>query len=502
MLGYRNHNAGERSNAERADLGIDVVVGSLGILVESIGKLVVHVADIGNGAGHVVGRAFALNEAVAGNGNRGVGERSAVVYLAVGRGGHGNIALFNGERAVVHDKLNIAEVCVLVCKLLCREAHIVGAGVSAACGGISAESEVVLCVQRIADGNVIAGNGLLAAVILLPSGIAGDGDGDLIGNGSNAERAEHGIDVVVGCLGIRVESIGKLVVHAADIGDGAGHVVGRTFALNEAVAGNGNRIVGERCFVVYLAVGRGGHGNIALFNGERAVVHDKLNIAEVCVLVCKLLCREAHIVGAGVSAACGGISAESEVVLCIQRIADGDVIAGDGLLGAVVGLGGGIAGDGNSHLAYRVYNELAVDSTGDDVLAVGIDSADGILSKFCRVFTRLSAFRADGDSGEVSAFGCAGEAGNGVLIAVVGHCIAVCGELYVFIIVEVNDIRTRAYGQVTGLIGHSGVSIYSYRSLVGNSITEGLIAHYLGIGDLIRRAVPIVVDGVAQVGAR
>ena len=89
-----------------------------------------------------------------------------------------------------------------------------------------------------------------------------------------------------------------------------------------------------------------------------------------------------------------------------------------------------------------------------------------------------------------------------MLIAVVGHGITVCGELYVFIIVEVNDIRTRAYGQVTGLIGHSGVSIYSYRSLVGNSITEGLIAHYLGIGDLIRRAVPIVVDGVAQVGAR
>ena len=80
-----------------------------------------------------------------------------------------------------------------------------------------------------------------------------------------------------------------------------------------------------------------GQGNVALFNGERAVGHDKFNIAEVCVLVCKLLCREAHIVGAGISAACGGISAESEVVLCVQRIADGNIIAGDGLLGAVVG---------------------------------------------------------------------------------------------------------------------------------------------------------------------
>ena len=89
-----------------------------------------------------------------------------------------------------------------------------------------------------------------------------------------------------------------------------------------------------------------------------------------------------------------------------------------------------------------------------------------------------------------------------MLLTVVGHGIAVCGELCVFIIVEVDDIRARAYGQVTGLIGHSGVSVNSYRSLAGYGIAEGLTAYNLGIGYLIRRAVPIVVDGVAQVGAR
>ena len=85
---------------QRALGGGDVVVAGLGALVQGVGEGVLGAAHGGLGARHVVGRALALGEAVAGGGHVSVGQGRSVVDLGVGGGGEGHLALADGQLAV------------------------------------------------------------------------------------------------------------------------------------------------------------------------------------------------------------------------------------------------------------------------------------------------------------------------------------------------------------------------------------------------------------------
>ena len=95
---------------QRALGGGDVVVAGLGALVQGVGEGVLGAAHDGLGARHVVGRALALGEAVAGDLHLVVGQGRAVVGLGVGGGGQGHLALADGQLAA--DELDFGSLAV------------------------------------------------------------------------------------------------------------------------------------------------------------------------------------------------------------------------------------------------------------------------------------------------------------------------------------------------------------------------------------------------------
>ena len=87
-----------------------------------------------------------------------------------------------------------------------------------------------------------------------------------------------------------------------------------------------------------------------------------------------------------------------------------------------------------------------------------------------------------------------------MLIAVVGHFAAVCGQLNIFVVVERDDIGAGADRDGLFLRGYGSVAL-DRDGEFGNLSAKGLIFDGLALGSLIGRAVPVVVDGIAQVAA-
>ena len=111
----------------------DGVVGGLGALVQRVGERVLRLADVGNRAGHVVGRALAVNEAVAANGDLRLGQGCAVVNLAGAGGGQGDAALVDGQGAGIGGG-DVIQVIVRADGIVAKR-DVVGIGVSAAAAG-------------------------------------------------------------------------------------------------------------------------------------------------------------------------------------------------------------------------------------------------------------------------------------------------------------------------------------------------------------------------------
>ena len=239
----------------------------------------------------------------------------------------------------------------------------------------------------------------------------GDRHGHLVSRRGDFQRAIFRSDGVVVGLRVLVQRVGERVVDLTNIGDGAGHIVGRTLACGKAVAGHGHVAVRQR----------------------RAVVD---------------------------------------------------------LLGAARSQRHGALCDG----------QLAVRRHGDDVLLRPVNGADGAFSERRIVLARIRALRADGDRGEIRTLGRAGEAGDALLFAVVGLGLAVRGQLYVLVIVEVDHVFVGGDGQ-------------SLRSSINNCEavdTDGPFGYFFAeclVGDRLAgrnrlsRAVPVVVDGVCEVAA-
>ena len=215
---------GRLGDRQRAIGGGNAVVLGERALVQGVGERVLGAANRRPGSGHVVGRALAVDEAVASLGNRAVGKRGAVILLGVGRGGHGQRTRGDGELAVGHGHdLVLAGVGELIAKRV-----VVVSGVAN-----------VLHGSRIRDGNRVArgerehracgvcgrslitkldsvgGQRVLLAIVLPRLGARGDGDGlGVLGDGELSGHVGHGV-VALGGLARGDDRTGRLL----DVGD-------------------------------------------------------------------------------------------------------------------------------------------------------------------------------------------------------------------------------------------------------------------------------------------
>ena len=363
-----DHLVCELGHLEGALDRLDLIVVGLGALVEGVGERVLGAADLGLGAGHVVRGALGACEALAGDLDLVLGQRLAVVDLLGVGGGQGDGARGDRERAINDDELDVLEVGTVVGEVLGLELHLIGAGVGALDGVVAVEGEVLLGVERVGNLDVVAGDGLLDGVVLVLTRVLGDGDDNLVGELGHGQRALDLGDGVVGSLGALVEGVLELVGGAADCGLGAGHVVGSALALGEAVASDLDLVLGQSSAVVDLGGVRGGQGDGARADGQRAVDDDELDVLEVCVVVGEVAGLELHVVGAGVGALDGSVAVEGEVLLGVELVVNGDGVAGHGLLSAVVLLGAGVLGDGDGHLVGELGHGQRALRGGDGVV--------------------------------------------------------------------------------------------------------------------------------------
>ena len=173
------------------------------------------------------------------------------------------------------------------------------------------------------------------------------------------------------------------------------------------------------------------------------------------------------------------------------------------MLFAIIDRGTGVALDGDGDLVGDgADGQLAVLTFLDDILLSFIDCSNRAPRELGGIITDRDALSANGDSGEVCALGSGGEAGNGLLGAVVGHGVAVRGQRDVLVVVEVDDILAVVSVDRDGLIfrGYGGVAIDRDGGF-GNHSVKGLPFDGLAFGSLIGRAVPVVVDGIAEIAA-
>ena len=141
--------------------------------------------------------------------------------------------------------------------------------------------------------------------------------------------------------------------------------------------GRGARPVGVAVVLLLQVVQRPGH--LALVDGaagdlEPAVLDHELDVGEVLVGVGELRGAQAHGVLARVGALGHGVAREAHVGLGVQRVVGGDEgVALDALLGPAVGLGPGVALDGDGHLGLDgLHRQVALDLGDLVVLGLGV----------------------------------------------------------------------------------------------------------------------------------
>ena len=163
----------------------------------------------------------------------------------------------------------------------------------------------------------------------------------------------------------------------------------------------------------------------------------------------------------------------------------------------VIGLGSSLGGQGHGAL---VDGQLSVRCLGYDVLTGSIHRVHGAVGKLRIIGTCVGAGDGDGNTGEVRASGNGGEAFHSLLGAVIGPGLAVGGQLYILIVVEVDHIRAGANDD--GLAGIADrCAVCSFSGAFGQLCAKGQACQFLGIGHLLLGSVPVVVHGCGQVGA-
>ena len=340
---------GAAGDAQLADLGGDDVVGILVACFLGVLDVVVNLTVVGDTAGGLDAADLAFNEAVAGDGDIGTGERGAVVFLGRALAGESDGARIDGQGAVGNDEGDVAEVIVLVLKVACGKTHRVRGrpGVGSGDRRIAGECKVALFVEVAADaGNFVAGDGLFGAVILLGAGVAGDVDNNFGRVSGDGESTGLSDDNVVAGLEILALGEGDGIGDAALVGYGAGGLDVADLAVNEAFVGDGDIGAGERGTVIGLIGALTGQSDLAFGDGQSAVLdltegvevgdvhiaaHDAVGLDNVCAAA-----------GVGLAALDGYMQ-----YIAAEEDALSEGVSAVGKRGAVISLGVAVRGDGD-----------------------------------------------------------------------------------------------------------------------------------------------------------
>ena len=257
--------------------------------------------------------------------------------------------------AVGHFEGDGTEVLVGVLELLLGKAHIGGADAGALSLGGAVEREVVLGVQRVADLDIVAGDGVLLAVVRGGVVVADDGDGHI--DRGNLERAvghlERDVEVLVVVRELRLREAHRVGVDVRALGD-LGAAEGEVGLLVERVADLDLVALDLLLLaVVRLAVlvARDGDGDRAGGDLDGRVLLDVEGHVEVAVRVGELVLRQAELGLANVGAGHADLSGRGHHGVDVVHLVGGGHGPGGGVLGAVVGLLDLLAGDGDGDLA-------------------------------------------------------------------------------------------------------------------------------------------------------
>ena len=233
------------------------------------------------------------------------------------------IAARNLKRAIDGHELHVGEVAASIGELPGSQVHVIGAGIRALGNGFALELDVCFAVAIIARGEGVTGHALLGAAVRQRCAVARDGDGDLVGNRRHLKSAFFLTNIVVVEVGVRVALVRERVGHLASIGDGACHVIDSALARNEAIAANGDVIVGQCLAVVHPAIACRGQRNGTLRNLQLARNQRNRELTGHIVAVGILHHRRAADgvrIFAGVNGPrVGGIQALDRVLLAVHR---------------------------------------------------------------------------------------------------------------------------------------------------------------------------------------
>ena len=256
---------------EGALVGRDSVVVGVGALIQRVAERVEGFTGVSLRTGDAVGRTLAHDKAFAGDGDLVLDQSRAVVGLVSGGGGQRDRALRDGHGAVFNNlEGHVGEVLVDVLELLGSEVHGRGAGVGALGARRTLESKVDTRLSTIQVGSDtvdrdalddIASRNMLSAVVQLGIRVALDLDNNSLFVRGHLEGAlGRGDGVVVGVSAL-VQRVGERVVALAHHSLKTSDVEGRALTLDEALAGDGDFIVGQSRAVEHLRVGSRGQGD-------------------------------------------------------------------------------------------------------------------------------------------------------------------------------------------------------------------------------------------------
>ena len=434
--------------------------------------------------------------------------------IAHDRHGHFGLDRIDLQHAVHDYEFHVGEILADVLKVLRFDAHGIFARVGAL--GRPGGSGRFLhagfhIVQRIVrrDG-FITRDGMLGAVIGGVAAVFGNRHGNLRGHGGNSQALVINLKLHVGEVRVDVFKVLRLDAHGIFARIRARRRPGGSGRFLHAGGHVIQGIIGLHLLIAIYAVGLAivGHGAAAFRNGDDhfirhrgdghiAVSHGADGHVIVIAGHHEGIPGQAHVRGARIRAlGIGGLA---------LRQRHGHARRGVGIeaLGrmrlAVIDVGGVSAGhvDGNG---LGGNNQRAVRRLGHDILPGRVYRAHGAFQEDRRIGSGVRSPRANLNGAEVRSLGSAGEAGDGMLLAVIGHVIALGGQLHVLIVVENDFICFRADGDGLAGSGNRRTAVHRYRAFDDGGAIR-LPIHRFAFGHRRGGAVPIVVNGIAQVSA-
>ena len=175
---------------------------------------------------------------------------------------------------------------------------------------------------------------------------------------------------------------------------------------------------------------------------QAAINNLEPHIREILVVVREVCRLQLHVICARVGALHYRAAAKREVAFLVQRVADvGNLVARYGLLGSVIRLGARVLLDRHNHFVRRRRDrQLSRICFFDDVVTRGIALSNRIFRKRCRIFADKRSLRANGNSLECQTVNRAVIAGNAMLFSIISLRVALCRQLDVLIIVEIDFV--------------------------------------------------------------